>query len=163
MPRSSRRSKHWRVPSRTLPKPRAFAYRRAMNRRAPKTFQIKSYGCQMNVYDGDRMAELLEAEGLSAAEGAAADLVVLNTCHIREQAAEKVYSESGRLKREDGARPMSAVAGGGAQAEGAEIPRRAPSVDVVVGPQAYHRLPELIGKARNGARAVDTDMPLQSK
>src|SRR4051812_32918733 len=134
-----------------------------MSRPAPKTFQIKSYGCQMNVYDGDRMAELLEAEGLAAADGAAADLVVLNTCHIREKAAEKVYSEIGRLRRDDGSRPMIAVAGCVAQAEGAEIPRRAPSVDVVVGPQAYHRLPELIGRARAGERAVDTDMPLVSK
>src|SRR3954451_1784778 len=134
-----------------------------MSRPAPKTFQIKSYGCQMNVYDGERMAELLEAEGLSAAEAGEADLVILNTCHIREKAAEKVYSEIGRLKRDDGSRPMIAVAGCVAQAEGAEIPRRAPSVDVVVGPQAYHRLPELIGRARGGARAVDTDMPLQSK
>src|SRR4051812_15177094 len=130
----------------------------------PRTFQIKSYGCQMNVYDGERMAELLEAEGLAAAgTSAEADLVVLNTCHIREKAAEKVYSEIGRLRRNDGSRPMIAVAGCVAQAEGAEIPRRAPSVDVVVGPQAYHRLPELIGRARNGERAVDTDMPLQSK
>src|SRR3954470_20117246 len=85
------------------------------------------------------------------------------TSPIREKAAEKVYSEIGRLKREDGSRPMIAIAGCVAQAEGAEIPRRAPSVDVVVGPQAYHRLPELIGRARNGERAVDTDMPLESK
>jgi tRNA-2-methylthio-N6-dimethylallyladenosine synthase len=134
-----------------------------MTRPAPKTFQIKSFGCQMNVYDGDRMAELLEAEGLEAAGAGAADLVVLNTCHIREKAAEKVYSEIGRLKRDDGSRPMIAVAGCVAQAEGAEIPRRAPSVDVVVGPQAYHRLPELIGRSLRGLTAVDTDMPLQSK
>ena len=134
-----------------------------MLRPAPKTFRIKSFGCQMNVYDGDRMAELLEADGLVSAGGDEADLVVLNTCHIREKAAEKVYSEIGRLKRDDGTRPMIAVAGCVAQAEGAEIPRRAPSVDVVVGPQAYHRLPELIGRARDGEKAVDTDMPLQSK
>jgi tRNA-2-methylthio-N6-dimethylallyladenosine synthase len=131
----------------------------------PKTFQIKSFGCQMNVYDGDRMAELLEAQGMAAAgDGGEADLVVLNTCHIREKAAEKVYSEIGRLKREDGSRPMIAVAGCVAQAEGAEIPRRAPSVDVVVGPQAYHRLPELIARSRtDGGKAIDTDMPVQSK
>ncbi|MDB5691300.1 MAG: miaB [Alphaproteobacteria bacterium] len=134
-----------------------------MNRPAPKTFQIKSFGCQMNVYDGDRMAELLEAEGLEAAGEGAADLVVLNTCHIREKAADKVYSEIGRLKRDDGSRPMIAVAGCVAQAEGAEIPRRAPSVDIVVGPQAYHRLPELIGRSLQGLKAVDTDMPIQSK
>jgi tRNA-2-methylthio-N6-dimethylallyladenosine synthase len=130
----------------------------------PKTFHVKSFGCQMNAYDGARMAELLEAEGLAAAaDGGAADLVVLNTCHIREKAAEKVYSEIGRLKREDGSRPMIAVAGCVAQAEGAEIARRAPAVGVVVGPQAYHRLPELIAKAATGATAVDTDMPLDPK
>jgi tRNA-2-methylthio-N6-dimethylallyladenosine synthase len=126
----------------------------------PRTFQIKSYGCQMNVYDGERMAELLEADGLvAAADSVAADLVVLNTCHIREKAAEKVYSEIGRLRRDDGTRPMIAVAGCVAQAEGAEIPRRAPSVDIVVGPQAYHRLPQLVADGRG----LDTDMPLASK
>ncbi|HYJ84397.1 MAG TPA: MiaB/RimO family radical SAM methylthiotransferase, partial [Allosphingosinicella sp.] len=135
-----------------------------MTRPAPKTFRIKSFGCQMNVYDGERMAGLLEAEGLEAAGPAAeADLVVLNTCHIREKAAEKVYSEIGRLKRDDGSRPMIAVAGCVAQAEGAEIPRRAPSVDIVVGPQAYHRLPELVAEAGQGRRGIDTDMPLLSK
>ncbi|HEY0626471.1 MAG TPA: tRNA (N6-isopentenyl adenosine(37)-C2)-methylthiotransferase MiaB [Allosphingosinicella sp.] len=136
----------------------------SMNDRTPKTFHVKSFGCQMNVYDGARMAELLEAEGMTAAEGGAeADLVVLNTCHIREKAAEKVYSDIGRLRREDGSRPMIAVAGCVAQAEGAEIPRRAPSVDIVVGPQAYHRLPEMVAKAKKGERALDTDMPLESK
>src|SRR4051812_16748936 len=130
----------------------------------PKTFQIKSYGCQMNVYDGERMAELLESQGLKAAgAGGEADLVVLNTCHIREKAAEKVYSEIGRLRREDGTRPMIAVAGCVAQAEGAEIPRRAPSVDIVVGPQAYHRLAGMVAEAAEGRRALDTDMPVQSK
>ncbi|MDB5667749.1 MAG: miaB [Alphaproteobacteria bacterium] len=131
---------------------------------APKTFHVKSFGCQMNVYDGARMSELLEAEGLSAADSADADLVVLNTCHIREKAAEKVYSDIGRLiKREDGSKPMIAVAGCVAQAEGAEIARRAPSVGVVVGPQAYHRLPELVAKAASGITAVDTDMPAEPK
>jgi tRNA-2-methylthio-N6-dimethylallyladenosine synthase len=129
----------------------------------PKTFHVKSFGCQMNVYDGERMAELLAAQGLEAADGGEADLVVLNTCHIRERAAEKVYSDIGRLPREDGSRPMIAVAGCVAQAEGAEIQRRAPSVDIVVGPQAYHRLPELVAQAVGGARAVDTDMPVLSK
>jgi tRNA-2-methylthio-N6-dimethylallyladenosine synthase len=129
----------------------------------PKTFHVKSFGCQMNAYDGQRMAELLEAEGMAAADSADADLVVLNTCHIREKAAEKVYSDIGRLKRTDGSRPMIAVAGCVAQAEGAEIPRRAPSVDIVVGPQAYHRLPELVAQASRGGRALDTDMPLRSK
>jgi tRNA-2-methylthio-N6-dimethylallyladenosine synthase len=129
----------------------------------PRTFSVKSYGCQMNAYDGARMAELLEAEGMSASDGGEADLIVLNTCHIREKAAEKVYSEIGRLKRPDGSRPMIAVAGCVAQAEGEEIARRAPSVGVVVGPQAYHRLPELVARAAAGATAVDTDMPLVPK
>jgi tRNA-2-methylthio-N6-dimethylallyladenosine synthase len=140
---------------------RRIAYRRAMS--TPRTFQIKSYGCQMNAYDGERMAELLEAQGLTAAQGEAAELVVLNTCHIREKAAEKVYSEIGRLKREDGSRPMIAVAGCVAQAEGAEIPRRAASVDIVVGPQAYHRLPELVAGAAKGEKGLDTGMPALSK
>ena len=131
---------------------------------APKTFHVKSFGCQMNVYDGARMAELLEAEGMTAAAASAdADLVVLNTCHIREKAAEKVYSDIGRLRREDGSTPMIAVAGCVAQAEGPEIPRRAPSVDIVVGPQAYHRLPQMVGEAAAGRRALDTDMPVESK
>jgi tRNA-2-methylthio-N6-dimethylallyladenosine synthase len=136
-----------------------------MIERTPKTFHVKSFGCQMNVYDGTRMAELLEAEGMTAAAGGGdADLVVLNTCHIREKAAEKVYSDIGRLiRREDGTRPMIAVAGCVAQAEGGEIPRRAPAVDIVVGPQAYHRLPELVAAASRGGRAFDTDMPVESK
>jgi tRNA-2-methylthio-N6-dimethylallyladenosine synthase len=134
-----------------------------MQRRAPKTFQIKSFGCQMNVYDGERMTELLEAEGLTPAPAGEADLVVLNTCHIREKAAEKVYSDIGRLARDDGSRPMIAVAGCVAQAEGGEIRRRAPSVDIVVGPQAYHRLPQLVAGAASGKLALDTDMPILSK
>ncbi|MBD3747247.1 MAG: tRNA (N6-isopentenyl adenosine(37)-C2)-methylthiotransferase MiaB [Sphingopyxis terrae] len=129
-----------------------------------KTFHVKSFGCQMNVYDGERMAEMLGAQGYApAADGADADLVVLNTCHIREKAAEKVYSDIGRLKREDGSTPTIAVAGCVAQAEGAEIARRAPTVDVVVGPQAYHRLPDLIARAERGEKAIDLDMPLESK
>ena len=135
-----------------------------MTRPAPRSFHIKSFGCQMNAYDGARMAELLETQGMAAAAGAdEAELVVLNTCHIREKAAEKVYSDIGRLKRADGSRPMIAVAGCVAQAEGEEIPRRAPSVDVVVGPQAYHNLPALVAEAARGGRALDTDMPLLSK
>ncbi|HEX8226133.1 MAG TPA: tRNA (N6-isopentenyl adenosine(37)-C2)-methylthiotransferase MiaB [Allosphingosinicella sp.] len=136
-----------------------------MNGRNPKTFHVKSFGCQMNVYDGNRMGELLEAEGMTAAADAgAADLVVLNTCHIREKAAEKVYSDIGRLvKRAEGSRPMIAVAGCVAQAEGEEIPRRAPAVDIVVGPQAYHRLPAMVARAAAGGRALDTDMPAESK
>ena len=129
----------------------------------PRTFQVKSFGCQMNVYDGERMAETLEAEGMTAAaEGAEADLVVLNTCHIREKAAEKVYSDIGRLMKR-GHAPMIAVAGCVAQAEGAEISRRAPGVGIVVGPQAYHNLPELVRKAARGEAALDTGMPLLSK
>ncbi len=130
----------------------------------PATFHVKSFGCQMNVYDGERMAEMLGTRGMTAAaDGAQADLVILNTCHIREKAVDKVYSDIGRLRREDGSRPMIAVAGCVAQAEGAEISRRAKSVDIVVGPQAYHRLPDLIDKAGRGEEAVDTDMPAASK
>ena len=108
-----------------------------MTSASPKTFRIKSFGCQMNVYDGERMAELLGANGMSAAgDGDDADLVVLNTCHIREKAAEKAYSEVGRLRREDGSKPLVALAGCVAQAEGAEAKRRSPMIDLVVGPQA---------------------------
>ena len=130
----------------------------------PKTFKIKSFGCQMNVYDGERMSELLAAEGMrAAAETEDADLVVLNTCHIREKAAEKAYSDVGRLKREDGSRPLIALAGCVAQAEGAEARRRSSMIDIVVGPQAYHRLPEMVAEASRGGRPVDTDMPAISK
>jgi tRNA-2-methylthio-N6-dimethylallyladenosine synthase len=130
----------------------------------PKTFKIKSFGCQMNVYDGERMAELLGQQGMTAAaDGADADLVVLNTCHIREKAAEKAYSDVGRLKGEDGSKPLIALAGCVAQAEGAEARRRSPLIDIVVGPQAYHRLPEMVAEAVRGARPVDTDMPAISK
>jgi tRNA-2-methylthio-N6-dimethylallyladenosine synthase len=130
----------------------------------PKTFKIKSFGCQMNVYDGERMAELLGARGMTAAaDGADADLVVLNTCHIREKAAEKAYSDVGRLKREDGSRPLIALAGCVAQAEGAEAGRRSSMIDIVVGPQAYHRLPDMVADAVRGSRPVDTDMPALSK
>jgi tRNA-2-methylthio-N6-dimethylallyladenosine synthase len=130
----------------------------------PKTFKIKSFGCQMNVYDGERMAELLAAEGMAAAaDGEDADLVVLNTCHIREKAAEKAYSDVGRMKREDGSKPLIALAGCVAQAEGAEAKRRSPMIDMVVGPQAYHRLPQMVAEASRGARPVDTDMPAISK
>ncbi len=130
----------------------------------PKTFKIKSFGCQMNVYDGERMAELLGAQGMSAAAGTDdADLVVLNTCHIREKAAEKAYSDVGRLRREDGSKPLIALAGCVAQAEGAEAKRRSSMIDIVVGPQAYHRLPEMVAEAVRGARPVDTDMPAIAK
>jgi tRNA-2-methylthio-N6-dimethylallyladenosine synthase len=118
----------------------------------------------MNVYDGERMSELLGAHGMTAAaDGDEADLVVLNTCHIREKAAEKAYSNVGRLRREDGSKPLIALAGCVAQAEGAEARRRSPMIDLVVGPQAYHRLPEMIAEAVRGGRPVDTDMPAISK
>lgn len=133
---------------------------------APKTYAVKSFGCQMNVYDGDRMAELMAAQGLTQVDPTEADLVVLNTCHIRERATEKVYSDIGRLRKEAlrdiGRAPMIAVAGCVAQAEGAEIVRRA-KVDVVVGPQAYHNLPELVARAARGESALDTDMPVDMK
>src|SRR5690242_3153820 len=130
----------------------------------PKTFRIKSFGCQMNVYDGERMAELLGSQGMAAAaDGEDADLVVLNTCHIREKAAEKAYSDVGRLRRDDGSKPLIALAGCVAQAEGAEAKRRSPMIDIVVGPQAYHRLPQMVAEASHGARPVDTDMPAISK
>ena len=131
----------------------------------PRTYRVKSFGCQMNVYDGERMGELLEAQGITpAAEGEDAELVVLNTCHIREKATEKVYSDIGRLVKAGGARaPMIAVAGCVAQAEGEEIMARAPAVGLVVGPQAYHRLPEMIAKAAAGQRQTDTDMPENAK
>jgi len=131
---------------------------------SPKTFRVKSFGCQMNVYDGERMTELLGAEGMRpATDGEDADLVVLNTCHIREKAAEKAYSDIGRLRREDGSRPMVALAGCVAQAEGAEAKARSRMIDIVVGPQAYHRLPEMVAEAAAGKRPVDTDMPAISK
>jgi tRNA-2-methylthio-N6-dimethylallyladenosine synthase len=134
----------------------------------PRTYRVKSFGCQMNVYDGERMAELLADQGLSLApEGENADLVVLNTCHIRERAAEKVYSDIGRIMkdwgRDDGSAPLIAVAGCVAQAEGEEIMARAPSVRMVVGPQAYHRLPEMLARAERGERVTDTDMPVIPK
>ncbi|WP_136163253.1 tRNA (N6-isopentenyl adenosine(37)-C2)-methylthiotransferase MiaB [Sphingomonas flavalba] len=135
-----------------------------MDRPLPRRFHVKSFGCQMNVYDGERMTELLTAEGMTPAAGADdADLVVLNTCHIREKAVDKVYSDIGRLRREDGSRPMVALAGCVAQAEGEEVVRRTRDVDIVVGPQAYHHLPGLVARAARGESAVDTDMPADSK
>ena len=131
-----------------------------MSLESPKTFHVKNYGCQMNVYDGERMAEMFEAQGMTLAdEKANADLVVLNTCHIREKAAEKVFSEIGRLRRKDGSSPVIAIAGCVAQAEGGEISRRAPEVDIVVGPQAYHNLPDMVAAVGRGERVVDLDLP----
>ncbi|MBV9840874.1 MAG: tRNA (N6-isopentenyl adenosine(37)-C2)-methylthiotransferase MiaB [Sphingomonadaceae bacterium] len=138
-----------------------------MTRATPKSFHVKSFGCQMNVYDGTRMTELLAAQGLTEAGQDEADLVVLNTCHIREKATEKVYSDIGRIVKHSvearGVRPMIAVAGCVAQAEGSEIPLRSKAVDIVVGPQAYHRLPALVADAATGVAALDTDMPTASK
>jgi tRNA-2-methylthio-N6-dimethylallyladenosine synthase len=142
-----------------------------------KKLYVKTYGCQMNVYDSARMADVLAPLGYVAAEGPEdADMVILNTCHIREKAAEKVYSELGRLRALKQARaaagePMTiAVAGCVAQAEGAEILRRAPQVDLVFGPQTYHRLPELIARAARaqagaggGTGVLDIEFPVESK
>ncbi|HVV92455.1 MAG TPA: tRNA (N6-isopentenyl adenosine(37)-C2)-methylthiotransferase MiaB [Hyphomicrobiales bacterium] len=129
---------------------------------------VRSYGCQMNVYDAQRMADALAPEGYVESERPEdADLIVLNTCHIREKAAEKLYSDLGRLRVLKGERgagaPLVAVAGCVAQAEGEEIVRRAPAVDLVVGPQSYHRLPALVAAARRRPGVVDTDFPEEDK
>jgi tRNA-2-methylthio-N6-dimethylallyladenosine synthase len=129
----------------------------------PKKLFIKTYGCQMNVYDSERMAEAMGAEGYVTTEVAEeADMVLLNTCHIREKASEKLYSDLGRLRALKAERPglKVGVAGCVAQAEGAEILRRSPVVDLVVGPQAYHRLPQMVAA---GGRLVDTDFPVEDK
>ena len=131
---------------------------------------VKSYGCQMNVYDATRMTDLLAKDGYAeTSHEEDADLVILNTCHIREKAAEKVYSELGKLallKRERNAAGHDTriiVAGCVAQAEGAEVLRRQKAVDLVVGPQSYHRLPELLKKSAHGSRLVDTDFAVEDK
>jgi len=136
----------------------------------PRKLHIKSYGCQMNVYDAQRMVDTLAPEGfVETASAEEADLVILNTCHIREKASEKVYSELGRLRvaKDDAARDgrtmRIAVAGCVAQAEGEEIVRRAPVVDVVVGPQSYHHLPELLQRADGQGRAIETEFPAEDK
>jgi tRNA-2-methylthio-N6-dimethylallyladenosine synthase len=136
----------------------------------PRKLHIKSYGCQMNVYDAQRMVDTLAPEGFIETSSADdADLVILNTCHIREKASEKVYSELGRLRvlKEEAARNGRhmniAVAGCVAQAEGAEIIRRAPAVDVVVGPQSYHHLPQLLARAKSHGRALETEFPIEDK
>ena len=144
-----------------------------MTETSQKRVFIRTYGCQMNVYDSERMAESLNKAGYTTASSAdEADLVVLNTCHIREKASEKVFSELGRLRMmkehardQQGRNVTIAVAGCVAQAEGEEITRRAPWVDIVVGPQTYHRLPELVSKADPQARsrAIDTDFPEEIK
>ncbi len=127
---------------------------------------IRSYGCQMNVYDGGRMADALSGAGYAATASAEdADLIVLNTCHIREKATEKIYSELGRYKARKAENPdlRIVVAGCVAQAEGEEILDRQPLVDVVVGPQAYHRLPGLVAESFGNGPQLDTDFPVESK
>jgi len=135
-----------------------------------RTAFIRTYGCQMNVYDSDRMADILARHGYRRSETPeGADLIVLNTCHIREKAAEKVYSEVGRLKpikeraRAEGRSVQIAVAGCVAQAQGAEIFARAPVVDAVIGPQSYHRLIDVLARARRDGKAVDTEFPAEDK
>ncbi len=133
---------------------------------APKKLFIKTYGCQMNVYDSERMSEALGGQGYVATDRPEdADMILLNTCHIRERAAEKVYSELGRYRVLKEAKPdlKIGVAGCVAQAEGAEIMRRQPLVDLVVGPQSYHRLPQMEAQIRTGVRAIDTDFPEEDK
>src|SRR5438105_8264233 len=131
---------------------------------------VKSFGCQMNVYDSRRMADTLAPHGyVETAAAEDADLIILNTCHIREKAAEKVYSELGRVRRlkqaaaAENRRVTVAVAGCVAQAEGQEIIRRAPAVDLVVGPQSYHRLPDLLARAAQSDRVVETEFPVEDK
>ena len=132
---------------------------------AKKLF-IKTYGCQMNVYDSERMAETLGEQGYVSTDTADdADMILLNTCHIREKAAEKIYSELGKFKSLKVANPnlKIGVAGCVAQAEGAEIIRRQPMVDLVVGPQSYHKLPQMDARVQSGKRALDTDFPEEDK
>ncbi len=136
----------------------------------PRKVYVKSFGCQMNVYDSRRMADTLAPEGYVETVAAEdADLVILNTCHIREKAAEKVYSELGRVRvmkeaaAADGREVVVAVAGCVAQAEGEEIIRRAPVVDLVFGPQSYHRLPDLLDRAKRNGKAIDTEFPVDDK
>ncbi|MCT8161836.1 tRNA (N6-isopentenyl adenosine(37)-C2)-methylthiotransferase MiaB [Pseudoruegeria sp. SHC-113] len=133
---------------------------------APKKLYIKTYGCQMNVYDSERMAETLGGSGYVTTDSPDdADMILLNTCHIREKAAEKIYSELGRFKPLKAEKPdlKIGVAGCVAQAEGEEIMKRQPMVDLVVGPQSYHRLPAMEAKARAGEKALDTDFPEEDK
>jgi len=136
----------------------------------PRKLYVKSFGCQMNVYDSHRMTDLLVPEGfIETTRVEDADLVILNTCHIREKAADKVYSELGRIRvlkqaaAQEGRRVTIAVAGCVAQAEGEEIIRRAPAVDLVVGPQNYHRLPGLLARAEREGAVVDTEFPVEDK
>ena len=132
----------------------------------PKKLFIKTYGCQMNVYDSERMAEALGGKGYTQVQTPdEADMILMNTCHIREKAAEKVYSELGRFKKLKEAKPdlKIGVAGCVAQAEGEEIMARQPMVDLVVGPQSYHRLPAMEEAVQQGKKAIDTDFPEEDK
>ncbi len=132
----------------------------------PKKLFIKTYGCQMNVYDSERMAEAMGGAGYTEVSSPEeADMILLNTCHIREKAAEKVYSELGRFRGLKDEKPdlKIGVAGCVAQAEGEEIMRRQPLVDLVVGPQAYHRLPEMAARTQSGEKVLDTDFPQEDK
>src|SRR5215207_1588210 len=136
-----------------------------------RKLHIKSFGCQMNVYDSHRMADTLAPEGfVETGAPEEADLVILNACHNREKAVEKVYSELGRIRKlkeqaaREGRKVVVAVAGCVAQAEGAEIIRRAPAVDLVVGPQSYHRLPDLLARnERQESALVETEFPAEDK
>jgi tRNA-2-methylthio-N6-dimethylallyladenosine synthase len=137
---------------------------------ATRKLHIKSYGCQMNVYDSQRMTDMMAQAGVvETSSPEDADLIVLNTCHIREKAAEKVYSELGRMRKLkegaalDGRKLVVAVAGCVAQAEGEEIIRRASTVDLVLGPQNYHRLPDLLARVERGQKVVDTEFPVEDK
>ncbi|TGQ05499.1 tRNA (N6-isopentenyl adenosine(37)-C2)-methylthiotransferase MiaB [Mesorhizobium sp. M2E.F.Ca.ET.219.01.1.1] len=148
----------------------AAAERSAGTDRTAKKVFVKTYGCQMNVYDSQRMTDALAADGYVATDAVEdADLVLLNTCHIREKAAEKVYSELGRIRdmkaerAEAGRELLIGVAGCVAQAEGAEIIRRAPAVDLVIGPQTYHRLPDVLARVRGGEKIVETEYAIEDK
>jgi tRNA-2-methylthio-N6-dimethylallyladenosine synthase len=142
-----------------------------VERSVRKSYYLKTFGCQMNVYDSERMSEALARQGYAETTDIdAADLVILNTCHIREKAAEKVYSDLGRIRvikearSEQGKNTVIAVAGCVAQAEGAEITARQPAVDLVIGPQSYHRLPELVGHVTaEHKRVVETEFPGSEK
>ena len=141
------------------------------NSNSDKKLFIKSYGCQMNVYDADKMSDILISEGCTLSKDIMdADIIILNTCHIREKATEKIYSELGRLaiqkarRKNMGKSTVLAVGGCVGQAEGSEIIRRAPYVDIVFGPQTYHRLPSMLKKAQYGAKKiVETEFPVESK
>src|SRR5690606_25702738 len=162
-------------PARTSARERAMDTRTLIEEKtaapaATKKVFVKTYGCQMNVYDSQRMTDALAAEGYVATDAPEeADLVLLNTCHIREKAAEKVYSEIGRIRQlkeqraREGLETVIGVAGCVAQAEGQEIIRRAPAVDLVIGPQTYHRLPDAVRKARSGEKVVETDYAIEDK